>query len=407
MTDEVPGGTTGAPTAPPGQSWLGRNGWLVAAVWLVFLVPPWLGIVSADDLGQGSKVAATVLLVVFAAVYVDGFRRQHRREQHPLDGPEPAVRSWTGGGTAALGHFAALVVLVAGVYLVAGVGAVGVIAFVVVFAVFHFPWPAAIAMFAIGLAVTAILPLLAGVFGEFWFLTLIVAGVGGAAVFIRAFDSHQFDQAHLRTRLALSDERTRVARDVHDVLGHSLTAVILKVELCQRLLGAPGPVEAADRERVEACRAQLAELDAISRRALAEIRSTVGGLRATDVADEVSAARSVLADAGVELLVTGEVADIAEGDRPMLAWVVREAVTNIVRHAEAERCHIELAPSPGTVLLRVTDDGVGLGDRGEGNGLRGLRERVVAAGGTLLVDSSTAAAASPDKPSGTRIEVTA
>ena len=244
-------------------------------------------------------------------------------------------------------------------------------------------------------------------------MSLIAAGVGGAAVLVRAFEGHQFDQAHLRTRLALSDERTRVARDVHDVLGHSLTAVILKVELCQRLLAEQGSNETADRERVEACRQQLAELDSISRRALAEIRSTVGGLRTTDVANEVTAARTVLADAGVELLVTGDVADIIDGHRPMLAWVVREAVTNVVRHAGAERCHIELAPAPPSVLLRVSDDGVGLEpSTSEGNGLRGLRERVASAGGTLRIESPAIDPVGADSNgvasnAGTTIEVTA
>lgn len=391
---------TDASTALPGQSWISRNGWLMAAVWLVFLVFPLLGILSGDDIGLGSKVASAVLMVAFAAVYLDGFRRQHQREERALLGPEPSVGYWTGGGPAGTVHFAALVVLTAAVCLVAGAGAVGVVPFVVVFAVFHFPWLVAMATFAVGMVVTVSVPLLAGRLGEFWFLSVILGAVGGASVVIRAFEIHQFDQAHLRTRLAISDERTRVARDVHDVLGHSLTAVILKVELCQRLLSGPGSGATTDRDRVEATREQLSELDAISRRALAEIRSTVGGLRSTDVADEVTAARTVLADAGVELLVTGDVADIAEGDRPMLAWVVREAVTNIVRHADAGRCDIELAPAPGTVLLRVSDDGVGLGESGEGNGLQGLRERVASAGGKLRIESPAV-----DSAGGTTIEV--
>jgi two-component system sensor histidine kinase DesK len=299
-------------------------------------------------------------------------------------------------------------------YLVAGVAALGTVTFVVAFAVFHFPWPAVWAIIATGLAVTALVPIALGVFDELWFLTLITAAVSGASVLIRVAETHQADQAHLRTRLALSDERSRVARDVHDVLGHSLTAVILKVELCQRLLDGVDTAASADGERIEVCRGQLAELDSISRSALAEIRSTVGGLRATNLADEVTVARTVLADAGVDLLVTGDVADVPEGQRPMLAWVVREAVTNVVRHAKAERCHIALAPT-GPVLLRVTDDGVGLAASGEGNGLRGLRERVAAAGGLLRIESGSIESGSvdsgdlestgTDSTGGTRIEV--
>lgn len=392
------------PATPTGQSWIGRFGWLLAAVWLVFLVPPLVGILSSG-IGPAAKIASTVMMLAFAAVYVDGFRRQHRRQERAIIEPA-AYGSWAGGATASVPHFAALAALAAAVCLVAGVGGVGVVPFVIVFAAFHFPWPAVWTVFAAGLLVTLLIPLGAGRFGEFWFMSLIATGVGGAAVLVRAFEGHQFDQAHLRTRLAVSDERTRVARDVHDVLGHSLTAVILKVELCRRLLDEQGPGGAVDPERVQACREQLAELDSISRQALAEIRSTVGGLRATDVVDEVTAARTVLADAGIDLLVTGDVADIDDHHRQMLAWVVREAVTNIVRHAKAERCHIELVPTSGTILLRVSDDGVGLGTSGEGSGLRGLRERVGSAGGTLRIESTPVNSTDVDSPAGTTIEVT-
>jgi two-component system sensor histidine kinase DesK len=253
--------------------------------------------------------------------------------------------------------------------------------------------------------VTIAAPLLAGRFADLWFLALIVVAVGGAAVLVRLFQGYQFDQAHLRTGLAIGDERTRVARDVHDVLGHSVTAAILKVELCQRLLDGVDADSEAGRARLEQCRHHLADLESISRGALAEIRSTVGGLRATDLADEVTAARTVLADADVDLLVTGDMADIPERHRPMLAWVAREAVTNIVRHAKAERCHIELAPGSVSegILLRVTDDGVGLGTAEEGNGLRGLRERVAASGARVHIEAADTPA--DTKASGTRIEV--
>jgi two-component system sensor histidine kinase DesK len=187
----------------------------------------------------------------------------------------------------------------------------------------------------------------------------------------------------------------------------------LKVELCQRLLEQVEPDDTAGREAIKVCRGQLAELDSIGRGALAEIRSTVGGLRAANLADEVTAARTVLADAGVELLVTGDAANIPEGHQSMLGWVVREAVTNIVRHAKAERCHIELAPGPDGVVLRISDDGVGLGAAGEGNGLQGLRERVKAAGGVLHMESVTLVSEDPngtvssaiEPATGTRIEV--
>src|SRR5690606_26924226 len=182
---------------------------------------------------------------------------------------------------------------------------------------------------------------------------------GVAAMLIRSVETAQSRQADLRTQLALSDERNRVARDVHDVLGHSLTAIVLKAELCQKLLDGVDPDDAGSRATISTCREQLGELRGVGRGALAEIRATVGGLRAADLADEVTVARAVLADAGVDLLVTGDVADVCEQHRPVLVWVVREAVTNVVRHAQASRCHIELGPprSAAPVVLRISDDG--------------------------------------------------
>ena len=180
-------------------------------------------------------------------------------------------------------------------------------------------------------------------------------------------------------------------------IGHSLTAVILKAELCQKLLDGIRPGDEHDRAAVATCREQLGEVRAVSRSALAEIRATVGGLRAATLDDEVTAARTVLADAGVDLLVSGDVTDVRQQHRPVLAWVVREAVTNVVRHAEASRCHIELGPRQcaAPVVLRISDDGVGIGAaeapgigvNGGGNGLRGVRERIEAAGGQLRLRS--------------------
>ncbi|MDH4279197.1 MAG: histidine kinase [Acidimicrobiia bacterium] len=375
-----------------------------------------LAILTDDDNGTLVKIMSSVLIVAFAAVYLDGFRRQHRREEQALADPERGGWHWAGdqsggqagGRTAGSYHFITLVTLALALLLVAGVGPVGIIAFVVVFAVFHFRWLLVSIVFVVGLGVAVIAPVLAGRFADLWFLSLIVAAMGGAAVVIRLAEGYQFDQAHLRTGRAIGDERTRVARDVHDVLGHSVTAAILKVELCQRLLDGLDAGSDTGQAQIEQCRHHLAELESISRGALAEIRSTVGGLRATDLANEVTAARTVLADAGVELLVTGDMAEIPDRHRSMLAWVVREAVTNIIRHARAERCLIELAPGRDGVLLRISDDGVGLGTAGEGNGLRGLRERVAASGARLYLESDieSEAGSSGTGSSGTSIEVT-
>ncbi len=384
--------------AGPATGWIERNGWLLAAIWLVFLVFPAITIASLDDETTATKWASIGLLLVFAAIYVSGFHIQNRAENVARAKPEVAPDRPSGWY-----HLAGLVLTTLALYALVDLPAIGVVPFVVSFAVFLFPWPVVLAVFAVGVGVTVALPLAAGAFGDLWFMTLIILAIGGATMLIRVVEGHQVEQTRLRTVLAVSDERTRVARDVHDVLGHSLTAIVLKVELARRFLADVDPDDRAQRDRIDACRAQLDELEAISRGALAEIRSTVGGLRAANLADEVTVARTVLADAGVGLLVTGEVNDVPEHQRPTLAWVVREAVTNVVRHARASQCHIELAPGGGPVLLRVTDDGIGLDGRPAGNGLRGLHERVEAAGGELRIgwpDDSNGLGSG-----GTRVEV--
>ena len=149
--------------------------------------------------------------------------------------------------------------------------------------------------------------------------------------------------------LALVAERERVARDVHDVLGHSLTAMSIKAELAARLID-------VDPERA---RAELESIQETARQALAEVRATVGGLRAGNLEAELAAAPQVLADAGIETRVLGSVADTDPRHRTLLAWVLREAVTNVVRHARASCVVVELGPRG----ITVTDDGTGLGPR--------------------------------------------
>ncbi len=374
-------------TRPRAANW----GWLGAGIWLVFLTFPLLTILP-DDANSGIvKVASTMLIAAFAVVYSVAFHRLAAVEArlHAEVEPQTAI---VGGAR----PFALLVAISVILFILVDLPSLGVVPFLVAFAAFHFTWRGALTVFALGVASTIVIPLALDALDDVWFISMIVLSVGGGTLLIRTLEEHQLDQATLRTQLAVSNERSRVARDVHDVLGHSLTAVILKAELSHRLLEGvsfDGSNDERDRQRLDATRAQLIELTDVSRSALAEIRSTVGGLRAANLPDEIAVARAVLADAGVDLLVTGEVTDIGDQHRATLAWVVREAVTNVVRHAEATRCHIELAPETSessTVLLRVSDNGVGLGDHagGDGNGLRGLRERVEADGAVLSVRSA-------------------
>ena len=283
------------------HGWIARHGWLMAAVWLVFLAFPVLAVVS-DDTGRPTKIAAIALMALFSIVYVDGFRRQGERESQALSDTNRLSYDWVADGSSGAAHFAVMIALAVVTYAVAGHAALGMTPYVVALAVFHFTWPMAWAVAVAGVVVNLAVPAATSDLDVLWFYAIIAASVGASTLLIRAVETNQFEQAQLRTRLALSDERGRVARDVHDVLGHSLTAMILKTELCRRLLDGVEAEDQAQRARLDACRAQLEELESVGRSALAEIRSTVGGLRAADLADELTVARSVLVPALGRLL---------------------------------------------------------------------------------------------------------
>jgi two-component system sensor histidine kinase DesK len=186
-------------------------------------------------------------------------------------------------------------------------------------------------------------------------------------------------------RMAASQERLRLARDMHDLTGQSLSMITLKSELALRLLGRlpAGP----DRDRA---RDELEQIGAVSRQTLHDIREAISGYRRPTLAVEIITARAALEAAGIaphddaELtLLSGTFDPDAEA---ALAWCLREAVTNVVRHSGASACEISLARRGGTLSLEVGDDGRGhAGDEpaGGGTGLRGMSERLRAVGGSL------------------------
>ncbi|MFF5564499.1 sensor histidine kinase [Streptomyces sp. NPDC012623] len=188
--------------------------------------------------------------------------------------------------------------------------------------------------------------------------------------------------------LAANEERLRLARDLHDLLGHSLSLITLKSELAGRML--PGrPDRAAE---------QVADIERVSRQALKDVREAVTGYRRPTLPGELAGARTALAAAGVAADVpAGPPAALsggrlAEESEAALAWSLREAVTNVVRHSGARRCVIALTPRQtlkGPVLeLTVEDDGSGGAATPYGNGLTGLGERLAAVDGTLETRTS-------------------
>ena len=234
--------------------------------------------------------------------------------------------------------------------LIAGVVSV----FVLEAIVLHWPWQVTVMMSMISIAV----------------------GGGNMAYWVNSQREAELRLSHDEVRrLAATAERERIGRDLHDLLGHTLSLITLKLELSRKLF---------DRD-TEAARREVEEAEKVARLALAEVRSAVTGIRATDLAAELASARLLLESSGIHLDYGSPPplpADIERG----LSLILREAVTNIARHARASRAEIEVRHEHGAVLLRVSDNGRG-GIGEDGNGLCGMRERVRALGGTLSIES--------------------
>lgn len=188
--------------------------------------------------------------------------------------------------------------------------------------------------------------------------------------------------------LAAVAERERIARDLHDVLGHTLSVIVLKAELASRLIQRD---EASDHQRVAT---EIADVERIARTALSEVREAIGGYRSRGLAAEIESARQTLDAAGVSLLLDSDAvggspsshaAHLSAAEETALSLALREAVTNIVRHARATTCRLRFVTEDGRRCLVVEDNGEHAITR-EGNGLRGMRERIESLGGQLSLE---------------------
>ena len=173
-------------------------------------------------------------------------------------------------------------------------------------------------------------------------------------------------------RMAVGEERLRFARDLHDLLGHSLSLITLKSELAGRLL--PNEPEKAE--------AEIRDIEKVARQALGEVREAVAGYRSPTLDEELEGAEEMLGAAGIACRIENEAGLLPKEIDGVLAWAVREGTTNVIRHSRAQNCHIVLAREDYNVYAEITDDGRGKTD-GEtpGSGLSGLAERVAGFGG--------------------------
>jgi two-component system sensor histidine kinase DesK len=356
---------TGGWTSREGRP--GRYGVVFAAIWLVFLV---------DSLREAWRIAwsnhdrvagwiGIVATIAFAVAYIAVFswvraRRRRLETRVPL-----------GEGVVALALLAGLMLV-----MVLAIGQTGMAAVVYLAVVGVLILPT---WWALGLTVA--LAALVEVTGRtvpgwteqagltFAVCTSAFAMWGVSQLMLRNLDLLRAKEEN--ARLAVVDERNRFARDLHDILGHSLTVITVKAELAGRLLD-------VDPERA---RTELADLERLSRDALSDVRRAVEGYRELTLPGELARAREALRAADIEADLPTSTDDVPGELRELFAWTVREGVTNVIRHSRARHCAIRLAPD----RVEVCDDGVGpQAQSGRGHGLDGLRERAAAMGAVLV-----------------------
>lgn len=176
-----------------------------------------------------------------------------------------------------------------------------------------------------------------------------------------------------QAKLAVTEERLRFSRDLHDTVGHSLSAIAVKSELAARL----AEVDAAGAAE------EMAEVRRLARESLREIRAVVHGYRTVDLQAELRSVTAVLEAAGIVCTLERDGVDLPDEVGTLLAWVVRESTTNVLRHSTATRCRIALRAEGTEVALEVTNNGGGAPGSLPGSGLAGMTERVSALGGVL------------------------
>jgi len=343
------------------QRW-GRFGIVFAAVWLVFLAEPlqhgW------EERGRPSAwigIAATIAFgIVFLLVFSDSRRgRLQRRETRP-----PLPRALL-----ELGVLTGLAVVMT---VTLGESGLAASVFLAVAGVALLP---VIAGGTFALAVAGAVELLATRAG--WnvsSLPLAVCAAAFAMAGVIALLNRNIALLNRREedeRRAVQEERGRIARDLHDILGHSLTVITVKAQLANRLLDVD----------VDRARTELDDLERLSRNALADVRSAVEGFRGVSLPVEIARAREALRAAGIEADLPNSTDAVPTRLRELFAWTVRESVTNVVRHSGAARCTVTIDDRH----VSVVDDGVGTDELLAGNGLTGLRERAAASGARVIV----------------------
>ncbi|HET8615357.1 MAG TPA: histidine kinase [Actinomycetales bacterium] len=350
---------------------------LLAGVWLVYLGQP-LHQVLASPSGVWRTVGM-VALGVFAAAYVTVFFQMRRRRWAAAsDGStyDPFRLDTVTGALVAM-----MVVCLALLFPAAGSSALAAVVYVAATVMMLTPlpvgWTVSILCVVGTETATTVVPGWSDDSGAGLAILLASVAVFGMRLALRRSQQLSAARSDL-ARLAVQEERNRFARDLHDILGHSLTVVTMKAELAGRLVHADP--DAAERE--------IADVERLTREALADVRAAVAGYRGVTLAAELANARAALQAAGITAALPTAVDHVPGELRALFGWAVREGVTNVVRHSRARRCTVTVWAD----AVEVRDDGHGSDPEaesgaGHGHGLVGLGERARAAGGRVLAQA--------------------
>jgi two-component system sensor histidine kinase DesK len=340
----------------------GRNRWATSrrrlifpAIFLFYLASTVAGVSKHSD-GTWA-VIGYVVVGLFCVVYLAAF---------------PAV--WTGNNRRFWWLYSALVALTSVEIVLAHEAAFVMFIYVAVLGIAYgeaWALPAAAALTAIALFLPPAIHSWHATFDSATAASLALVSLAMWAFFGIIRTNHALEEARAQVAtLAAEGERNRIARDLHDLLGHSLTTITVKAGLAKRL-SEHDPVRAA---------VEIGEVEELARRALTDVRAAVSNYRVVTLATELATAQEVLRATGIEAQVLTPTDTVDSDLQGLFGWVVREATTNVVRHAHAKRCTVTL----GARSIEIIDDGFGGVDGwSSGNGLNGLRERLDSVGGTV------------------------
>ncbi|WP_412542666.1 sensor histidine kinase [Longispora sp. K20-0274] len=339
---------------------LGRRVGVLVTVFFSLFLLSFAADMAVSDRPTGTKVAFLAVLAVYGVSYGFG-----------------VILFWNGTVTRKLALVGWLLLLFVVLLVIGGLPAMMLATYIIgpVSVMLPFRWAVGLSGALLAGLLVAMVATGEDLMGAWLGLLAITASVALMGR-LMTVNRELFTARHELAAMAVSQERARVARDLHDVLGHSLTTITVKAGLARRILE-------TDPTGVDRAVAEIADLERLSRQALTEVRATVSGYRKASLAAELAGANVALAAADIVADLPQAVDDVPPELQESFAYVVREGVTNVLRHSGASRCQIRLGPT----WLEVRDNGV-VQPGPAGNGLTGLRERLAAVGGTVEAGSA-------------------